>query len=109
MKLSTDLEVDGTTRQTRAMCVPVGVTPLRTRRVQDLPEARSDYVVAAVLAGLLSAANSLLFWANGLQSAAVQSPGNGQTREGSDEGSARQSRISLLVEGNIDPCQKLSG
>jgi len=35
--------------------------------------------------------------------------GNGQTREGSDEGSARQSRISLLVEGNIDPCQKLSG
>ena len=32
------LEVDGT----RAMCVPVGVTPLRTRRVQDLPEARSD-------------------------------------------------------------------
>ena len=35
--------------------------------------------------------------------------GNGQTREGSDEGSARQSRISLLVEGNIDPYQNLSG
>jgi hypothetical protein len=54
-------------------CVSGWVTPLRTRRVQGLPEARSDYVVAAVPAALLSAANSLLFWANGLQSAAVQS------------------------------------
>ena len=73
MKLSTDLQVDGTTRQTRAIVCAWLVYALRTRRVQDLPETRSDYVVTAVPTGLLSAANSLLFWANGLQSAAVQS------------------------------------
>jgi hypothetical protein len=51
--------------------VPGWFTPLGTRRVQDLPEARSDYVVTAVPTGLLSAANSLLFWASGLQSDGV--------------------------------------
>jgi len=72
MKLSTDLQVDGTTRQTRAIVCAWLVYALRTRRVQDLPETRSDYVVTAVPTGLLSAANSLLFWANGLHAVAPE-------------------------------------
>ena len=55
MKLSTDLEADGP----------------RLLTVRPLPEACADYVCDCRPRGLLIAANSLLFWANGLF-AAVQ-------------------------------------